>query len=218
MANRTLKFYGKGYGATPASVTVQLDGVQVYTGTVPTVDQETIERLPEEQVVLFTIDVPIELAGSIPMICQTNLGTIFWAFITGNYVMIPNPVFTTAEFEIITDPSSTTAERMAVYEANAVPPLSPAEIALLSSTDPIDQPAQFEILQAHKITTYVYGGPDVYGDVYDGEERSEVYINGVEQTPTRPPSVKGTWGWVVDADQTLSYNLNIIAGSLPPAP
>jgi hypothetical protein len=38
--NRTFAFYGLGYGASPVTLTVTFNGNQVFSGTVPTVDQE----------------------------------------------------------------------------------------------------------------------------------------------------------------------------------
>lgn len=39
MTTRTFKQYGQGYGATPATIAVTLDGVQIFSGDIATLDQ-----------------------------------------------------------------------------------------------------------------------------------------------------------------------------------
>ena len=70
MANRTIQFLGQGYaptGTEPIMVTATLDGNTVYTGTIPTLYTSNIGRLPTDQVVLFTCEIPVEFAGTVPM-------------------------------------------------------------------------------------------------------------------------------------------------------
>ena len=42
------------------------------------------------------------------------------------------------------------------------------------------------------------------------DPRSSVVINGVAQTPQRPPM--GTWEWAIPSGQTMTYNWNIAQG------
>jgi hypothetical protein len=211
---RTLQFYGKGYGATPATITVTLDGDTVYTGAVTTVDQPTVDVLPGQQVVLFTCEVPVATSGALPMTCTVNNGTVYFMYITGNYAPVPNPVYTSEQFSVLQNPASTKAQKNAIYETVAVPPLSPSDIATLESTDPADLPAQNAILLSHGCAYLVSSGAENYRDIWPGDERSNVSIDGVAQsTPNpRPPETAGTWGWTVESGSVLAFDLNIVAG------
>lgn len=211
---RTLQFYGKGYGATPATVTVTLDGDTVFDGPVTTVDQPTVDVLPEQQVVLFTCEVPVAFTGAVPMICTVNNGTIYFNYVTGNYASIPNPVYTLAQWSVLMNPASTKSQRLAIYEAVAVPPFSASEITTLQSTDPADLPAQNAILSSHGCNNFVSSGASNYQDIWPGEERSSVSIDGVPQTlpDPRPSGAEGTWGWTVTSGSVLAFDLNIATG------
>ena len=92
MTTRTVKMYGLGYGASPAEVTITFDGVVVYDGTVPTVN----ETLPingtqlENEQLICTFEIPVELTGTKPMTCAINLGDcVSFAKIEANYGVIP---------------------------------------------------------------------------------------------------------------------------------
>lgn len=53
-------------------------------------------------------------------------------------------------------------------------------------------------------------GSDVYAPFSDGDARSNVKINGEDQTEIgRDDQHKGSWGWLVTSGSTLTYNLNL---------
>jgi hypothetical protein len=65
------------------------------------------------------------------------------------------------------------------------------------------------------------GTVDGYSQCYQGipvnsdnsqDPRSSVVVNGVAMTPQRPPD--GTWGWEIQAGQTMTHNFNIGVGSI----
>jgi hypothetical protein len=65
------------------------------------------------------------------------------------------------------------------------------------------------------------GTVDGYNQCYQGfpvnsdnsqDPRSSVVIDGVAMTPSRPPN--GTWGWEIQASQTMTHNFNIGLGSV----
>lgn len=85
MANRTLQFYGKGYGSSPAEITVKLDNEIVFDGAVPTADQIEVDHSPDAQVVLFTCEVPVLFEGKMPMSVTVNTGTVVFAEVKGNH-------------------------------------------------------------------------------------------------------------------------------------
>jgi hypothetical protein len=98
MANRTLKIYGQGYGTTPVSLEITLDGTTVFSGEIDTVDQPwqpTPQDLDSNTApVIATISasalVPTEFAGTLPMTVTVSggsaayLGDIFSNYQTGN--------------------------------------------------------------------------------------------------------------------------------------
>ena len=91
MTNRTVQFYGQGYGTVPAEITATLDGIVVYSGTVPTIDQENYNRMPEDQVLLFTAQVPVDFDGTKPMTISVSNSTVVFAHVLGNYYTKNNP-------------------------------------------------------------------------------------------------------------------------------
>jgi hypothetical protein len=46
-----------------------------------------------------------------------------------------------------------------------------------------------------------------------GDVRSSVSIDGVVQVPDICPKSQGTWTWIVQAGNTITYNLNVTAGN-----
>jgi hypothetical protein len=68
------------------------------------------------------------------------------------------------------------------------------------------------------------GGPDIFQNIDgEGDARSNVYIDGIAQPMNHSGDFGGTWWFVVPAGSTLSYDLDIQAGTAnvappPPAP
>ena len=71
MTNRTLQFWGAGYaigGTEPITISAQLNGNEIYTGTIPTDYTAPVSVLPEDQVLLLTCtSIPVEYAGTMTM-------------------------------------------------------------------------------------------------------------------------------------------------------
>lgn len=66
MTTRTVQFWGQGYSTpavglafTPCNITATVDGNQVFSGPVPTVEGTDIARLPGDQQILFTFEIPL---------------------------------------------------------------------------------------------------------------------------------------------------------------
>jgi len=218
MANRTIQFLGNGYaptGTEPIVITATLNGNVVYTGNIPTLYTSDVSRAPADQVVLFTFEVPINFAGTQPMSISLDnpVGvSTFFEQIMSNYMPLLNPVYTESEIGVLTDPASTTAEKIAIYTAKAVPPLSGAEIAILENGTPAEQTA---VLEAHNLTTIVSSGPDTFINLNGpNEPRSNVVVNGVAKT--RGDTPPGTWGWMVEfpaeGSGLMECDLTAIAG------
>jgi len=212
MTNRTLKFYGLGYGETPASISVTQDGINIYTGEITTTDNSSINlQAVENQVVLFTSETPVDFTGTIPMSIEVTNGTVVFAWITGNYSPVLNPAYSAAQLAVLRSPTSTIEERLVVYSAVAVPAFSSEEIAIFETGTSLEKNA---ILEAHNASIYVSSGSDEYHYIYQGDERSSVKINGIDATTPdpRPDGQAGTWFWPISQGSVLTYNLNISAG------
>jgi hypothetical protein len=93
--NRTFKFYGLGYGDTPVTVTASVNSTQIFSGTVPTVDQPIDPwpyPTPEEvgTTVLFTVPdsalFNTDFAGNVPMTVTISTGSgALLGLINSNY-------------------------------------------------------------------------------------------------------------------------------------
>ena len=220
MANRTIQFLGQGYaptGTEPIVITATLNGNVIYTGNIPTLYTSDVDHDPTSQVVLFTCELPVDFAGTLPMTIALDspVGVdAFFEQINSNYMPTANPVYTLSELDVLAIPSTTPtpAEKMAIYTAKAVPPLSAAEIAILENGSKAEKDA---ILVAHNITMFVSSGSDTFLSANESADpRSNVIINGTAVTRGDPPA--GTWGWEVEfpaeGSGLIEYDLNVIAG------
>lgn len=218
MVNRTIQFLGQGYaptGTDPIVITATLNGNVVYTGNIPTLYTSDVSRLADEQVVLFTCELPVDYAGTMPMLISLDspVGVdAYFEQIYSNYVNIYNPVFTASELAVVDSPSSPMSEKIAIYTEKAVPPLSPEDILILETGTQLNYIA---VLVAHNITSIVSSGPDTFVTVNGNTDpRSNVVINGVARTRGLTPT--GTWGWEVEFPAensgTITYDLTIQAG------
>ena len=216
MANRTIQFLGQGYaptGTDPIVITATLNGNVVYTGNIPTLYTSDVSRLPDDQVVLFTCELPLEFEGTVPVSISLDspVGVdAFFEQIYSNYMLIYNPVYTESEIGVLTNPASTWAEKIAIYTARAVPPLSPAEIVILESGTPAEINA---VLDAHNLQVGISSGLTGFTP-WPGDPRSNVVING--EALTRGPTPTGTWGWEVEfpaeGSGTFEFDFTIPAG------
>jgi hypothetical protein len=196
MPNRTVQIRGYGYGSTTCSASVSYNGNTVFSGAIPTLDQPQVLRQPLEQVVLFTFDIDIDASGTFPLIVNVTGGNTVWIEqVMSNYARVPNPVYNASDWAIVTNPTSTIAQKLAVYETLAQPPLSEADIAVLEQgiTDPQAQ----LIMRTHGIRLYVSGGADNYGSIASSvvQAKSNVVINGAGQQALSTPL--GEWGYEV---------------------
>jgi hypothetical protein len=212
MSNRTIQILGYGYGSTTCSATVNYNGATVFSGTIPTLDQAQVSLLPTEQVELFSFEIDVNTAGSFPLIINVTGGnTVYIEQVLSNYMPVQNPVYSASDWTIVTDPASTSAQKLAVFEPLAVPPLSEADIAELEqgTTGPLAQ----AVLAAHGISYFVSSGATSYLPISRPQAKSNVVINGTSLTPGDPPP--GEWGWevpIVSGTGTLACDLNILAG------
>lgn len=92
MATRNFIQQGLAYGATPASVTVSFDGVQIYSGPVPTVDQPT-PPMPGSDIedTAYTWTLPAEFNGPINVVLQVSGSTFILADTLTDRIYITDP-------------------------------------------------------------------------------------------------------------------------------
>lgn len=80
MANKTFRFYGTGYAESGnAAVAVNFNGNTVYTGTVPTVTESTVDVIVPDvngQPLMFTFEVDETLYGTFPMSIEVTAGDL----------------------------------------------------------------------------------------------------------------------------------------------
>ena len=96
MANRTIQFYGSASvtgGSDPITITTSLGGNTVFSGTIPTTYTGTISPYPDDQVVLFSIELPIDyVANTVPMTVNIDNhpvgGAVFFEQIVSNYMPV----------------------------------------------------------------------------------------------------------------------------------
>ena len=107
MTNRTIRCHGQGFGPTAVEISVTANGSQVFNGPVPTVDQPLVP-LPwplDQSEILFSIEVPMEFQGTMPIEITVNSGSgILLEKLGINYVPLSNNVSSGAQgFEFDSD-------------------------------------------------------------------------------------------------------------------
>jgi len=217
MATKTIKFYGMGFGATPAQITATANGNAVFSGPVTTLDEpvwtSNFSEKIESQAELFSFEIDTSFSGNIPMTCGVTTGTVIFGQMFANYQPVPNPAYDSAQKAILRDPTATRAELTAVYSAVANPEFSPAEIAVLMDPE-TPQSTIDQLLIDHNCPVTVSSGPNQYVDLGDNgplpdDPRLNVFIDGVAQIPDRTSDSLGTWWWTIAAGSTLSYDLQV---------
>jgi hypothetical protein len=220
MTNRTLQFWGGGYatgGTEPISITADLNNSVVYSGTIPTNYTTEPSVQPADQVLLFTCEVPMDFAGTYPMIINLDnpVGVnVYFEQIYSNYRAIVNPVYSPAQVEILKY-GLVKSDKVDILIECAVPPLTQGEIAILNEGADFSNPIQQDIIIAHNLLLYISTGPDVWTPVdNDNDPRSNIVINGFPTSRALTPT--GPWGWMVifDAETSgsISYDLTLVSG------
>jgi hypothetical protein len=221
MANRTIQFLGSGYaptGTDPITISATLNGNVVYTGSIPTSYTSEIDHVPGNQVVLFTCELPVDFSNTVPMSISLDnpVGvTVFFEQVESNYMPTPNPAFTIEQFNTLIDPTSTITDKMAIWTACAVPPLSSADIAVLDNGNATWTAEKQAVLVAHNLTLSVSSGATTFLNVNGGNEpRTNVIING--ESVTRQSEPAGAWGWIVEfpaeGSGLFECDLTVLAG------
>ncbi len=119
----------------------------------------------------------------VPVSITVTSGQIGVALFEWNYAMVKNPIYSEEQWAVVTDPGSTAAQRLAIYEVVAVPPLTDADKIMLLTTGPEDRAARSTIINTHGLTTKVQDSTQfAYGVTPEDSDcnRINVLLNGVE--------------------------------------
>lgn len=212
MTNRTLKFVGKGFGDTPASIVASVNGNVVYSGEITTaplpVSMDYTTYGP-----IFTAEIPVEFYGNIPVSVQITNGTIVVGETMANYNSTRNPAILEPQWAIISNPASTVEERTAAFGVNATPPFTAEEIATLNAfneSDPASVAACEAIQTAHGVSPFISTGADVFTAIYPDPEQ-DPKIDGIPIPVPNPQPDPNTGDWTFEAPQgtTLTFTLVI---------
>lgn len=104
MTTRTFIQQGRGYGSDPVSVVASLDGNQIFSGTIPTLDQP-VPNLPFDfdsfsGANLFTWTTELEFQGTMAYQITVTGGTLILGYTVANYTgnnEAPSPEFDVGE-------------------------------------------------------------------------------------------------------------------------
>lgn len=217
MANRTLKFFGRGYGANPASITVVFDGVQVFSGSIPTVNEPLPVPGPSAGVLdeLFTVSIPMEFDGEKAVSITVDGESALIGPESINYAIIRNPGYSASEYEIIQNPTSTREQLIALAESHSDTPFTPEELEILLNAPVVGyySPEARAILKAHGVEFKRSSGVDNFypTGLQIEESKKGVEINGVAQ-PDRGPGFTGSWDYALNNGDVMTYGLYIRPG------
>ena len=201
-----------GIGYVPSTGTITMNGTPVFEGTF--LNNGTLYELVANGSVYVDNGLAINNYITVPMTMTVTSGNIWVPLFSWNYAMVENPVYSAEQWAIVTNPESTAAQRLAIYEIVAVPPLTDADKIMLLTTGPDDQPARNTIINTHGLTNYVQDSTQFnYG--LDPEvcacNRTNVLLNGVE-----PPGANTNQGIQMITGDVFTANFMVFASNLAP--
>lgn len=233
---RTVRFCGLGFGTSPAEIRVIYRlpnaGFQVFYTTVSTIDAEVPDPLDTNlQQILFSIALPIDFTGQVPMSIHCTLGTaVILTGMDANYCYEDslNSRYTDQDRLILDNPMSSAADRAQIWRSKAVSPFSEDEDAVIDAY--VKNPTRETYQSAKKFFSLhglgrVSSGPDVFRKTcFEGDARLNCCLNDIliddsnkrqviEKTITWPGQA-GTFDRIIPVHSTLTFDLAILAGML----
>jgi hypothetical protein len=209
MTIRQFKFTGSNNSGATGTITI--NGTEVFNGPFLGTDV-----LSQGETATGSVDIDNALAANLRISAPTSItvtgGEIFVALTQWDYEPEPNPVYSAEQLAILNNPETTRSEQVAIYNTVAVPPLSPADEAMLLSTDPVDRSARQAVLVAHNLTTYIQESANFgYGITPADAEcnRANVLLNG-----STVPGSDTNAGILVQTGDVLTYNSIVFASNL----
>ena len=202
MASREFKLLGNNYTAEASGI-ITIGGVEVFNG--PFICDNT----PNTPIATGTADVP-NAGTTLPVVITVTSGQMGIGMFQWNYATEQNRGYTNEQIAELSDPATTPEQKLAIANTVATPPFSDAEIAILASTNPIDQQAQASILISHQaFLVEPYSDAFAYGDNEETsrDNRNNCFING---EPITVPEWYAIW---LDSTLVLTFD-TIIFGIL----
>jgi len=192
---------------------ITMNGTQVFNGAF-TGDGTLVETVATGSV---NINDALATDGRIivPVSITVTQGSTHAALFEWDHGPQFNPVYSAEQKAVIESPETTPAQRLAIYEILAVPPLSDAEKAMLLSTDPATRPSRTAILAQHGLSPVIQN-PAKFGygiDIQDSLcNRTNVRLNGLE-----PAGSDSNVGIAMTAGDVLTADLIVFASNIYPA-
>lgn len=232
---RTVRFHGIGFGETPAEIRVIYCpphcGYEVEYVVVPTINAPVPDALTPLDLklcqVVFTIKIPIDFTGRLPMSVHCTQGTaVILKGVDANYSYEDtlNPKYTAEDRLVLDNPTSAAADRAKLWRKKATPPFDDEENAIIDAY--VNNPTK-ETYQTAKRFFYLHGlesvssGPDVFRrSCFERDARQNCCLNdipirdnreAIEKTLTWPGKL-GTFERIIPQHSTLTFDLAIIAG------
>lgn len=212
MPNRTIQVLGNGYGSDTCNATCIFDGNLVFSGPIPTLNLTEPLLLANEQSILFSFEISAETHGTFPVSITFENGDFgFVEAITSNYGPVENPIFTTEQYQLLSDVNTTPAQRIEICSPLANPPFTSEELAILETGNQ----AQFEqIMKSRGLTVQISGGPSIFLPCSRAQAKNNIFINGVSFTIPNPlpPGIVGEWGYqvpIINNSGTTTFDLAI---------
>ena len=206
-------------GQQSASIgTITMNGTPVFEGAFLTQDQHidpnngaTVEWISTGSVYVDNA-LAINNYIMVPVSITVTSGQIGVALFQWNYAMVENPIYSDEQWAIVTNPGSTAAQRLAIYEIVAVPPLTDADKITLLTTGQVGKAARNTIIKTHGLTNYVQDSTQfAYGLTPEDFacNRTSVLLNGVE-----PPLANTNQSIVMNTGDVLTADLMVFASNL----
>lgn len=167
MATRTLQFYGIAYGSEPVTITADFNGAEIFNSTISTINGPVNTTDPwNDTYAMFTAEINSNLITNIPFsFSVSGNGTAIISRIDANYLYEPNPIYSTADYDILMNTNSSTTLVAETMDKYANPPFTPTEMALVESTNPGDTVARRALLESKNLQPFVATGANVYNPV-----------------------------------------------------
>jgi hypothetical protein len=229
--NRTLEFIGYAYGNTPVSLNAQINGTTVFSGEVPTVDTP-ITPPPVDlsgNPVLFSIPdsplYPTDFSGTYPMtVSVTNGYGVVMGMVLSNYMKgvsvtstatLDNSTIDGTTLTVGTVTSGTIEIGMVLHGTGIVGNTVIVGGSASTWTVNTSQTVPATTITA-ELGAYIPGNATGFLNCDQSQPvsdpRSNVVINGVGQTPPRPPN--GTYQWTVNTGGTIDCDLTVTLGNV----
>jgi hypothetical protein len=210
MTIRQFKFTGSNNNNAVGTITI--NGNQVFNGPFLGTELDSQDEITATGSVDIDNSLAVENRITAPTVITVSEGEICVALTQWDYLPIANPAYSAEQFAILNTPETPRADRVAIYNAVAVPPLSVADEAMLFSTDPEDQPAQQAVLVAHNLTKYVqlstnFGFGATAAD--SACNRTNVLLNG---SPVAEGNTNA--GILIQSGDVLTYNSIVFASNI----